>query len=202
MPLPAPQQIQPTAPDPDGDPITIVSGLPRSGTSMMMQMIHAGGLACLTDVERRANEDNPRGFLEFDPVKRLRVDASWMPQAQGKAVKIIAPLLPYLPAGFPYRVIFMERGLDQVLASQQAMLERNGRPSTVDQTQMSRIFATQLQETKQLLEDQKIPTLYIAHSAVLADPASSAHRIGIFLNKDLDQAAMLAAVEPKLYRQR
>jgi hypothetical protein len=103
--------------------IVVVSGLPRSGTSMMMQMLEAGGLPILTDGERVADADNPRGYYEYAPAKRLMTDRTWLPAADGKAVKIVAQLLPYLPpAPHRFRVIFMKRDLGEVLASQQVML--------------------------------------------------------------------------------
>src|SRR5438046_6429896 len=108
--------------------ITVVSGLPRSGTSLMMQMLRAGGMPVRTDGFRKADEDNPRGYLEYEPVKRTREDSSWVSDAVGKAVKVVYLLLRDLPDGFDYRVILMRRSLREVLASQSAMLMRSGRP--------------------------------------------------------------------------
>ncbi len=111
--------------------ITVVSGLPRSGTSLMMQMLVAGGLPALTDAVRSPDESNPRGYFEFEPVKRLRTDASWLEQARGRAVKIIHLLLRELPTDgrFQYRVLFLRRPLEEVIASQSAMLARAGKAS-------------------------------------------------------------------------
>jgi len=111
---------------PSDETITVVSGLPRSGTSMMMQMLGAGGLAVLTDGKRGADADNPRGYYEYEAVKSLGQDASWLASAGGKAVKIVSALLIHLPDGFDYRVIFMRRPIAEVLASQRAMLDRLG----------------------------------------------------------------------------
>src|SRR5579872_1312474 len=108
------------------DFVTIVSGLPRSGTSMMLRMLAAGGLPILTDGVRTPDEDNPHGYLEWEGVKSLARDASWVASARGKGVKVIYYWLRDLPRDCRYRVIFMRRDLDEVLASQAAMLERRG----------------------------------------------------------------------------
>src|SRR5947209_18564630 len=107
--------------------IVIVSGLPRSGTSLMMQMLEAGGLEVVTDGIRAADTDNPRGYYEFERVKKIKTDAAWLPGARGKAVKMVSQLLYDLPAGEAYRILFMDRDLDEVLASQEKMLARLGR---------------------------------------------------------------------------
>ena len=107
--------------------IIIVSGLPRSGTSLLMQMLAAGGIMVITDKLRTADADNPRGYYEFELVKKIKQDASWLPQVRGKAVKMISQLLYDLPGSESYRVILMERDLDEVLVSQEKMLERLGR---------------------------------------------------------------------------
>src|SRR5262249_61604387 len=106
--------------------IVIVSGLPRSGTSLMMQMLQAGGMPLLTDALRPADADNPNGYWEYEPVKRLQQDNSWIPKAEGRAVKVVSALLPYLPPQHTYKIIFMQRPMQEVLASQTAMLERRG----------------------------------------------------------------------------
>ena len=113
------------------DFITVVSGLPRSGTSMMMSALHAGGMSLLVDHVRQADKNNPKGYFEFEPVKRLpQGESGWIKDAQGKAVKIISSLLTFLPEDFHYRIIFMERDLEEILASQQHMLERTGKDSS------------------------------------------------------------------------
>ena len=96
-------------------PVIIVSGLPRSGTSLMMQMLKAGGLEILSDDNRQADSDNPKGYLEYEPVKALRRDNTWLQMAQGKAVKIISSLLPYLHRDLSYQIIFMKRPLAEVI---------------------------------------------------------------------------------------
>ncbi|HYH50718.1 MAG TPA: sulfotransferase family protein, partial [Acidimicrobiia bacterium] len=112
------------------DEIGIVSGLPRCGTSMMMAMLAAGGLPLLVDNVREADEDNPRGYYEFEAVKHMKEDTSWLADAGGKVVKMVSALLTDLPGGHPYRVVFMERNMAEILASQRTMLSRQGH--TVD----------------------------------------------------------------------
>ncbi len=111
----------------DGE-IVVVSGLPRSGTSLMMQMLAAGGMEVVSDHQRRPDVDNPRGYWELEQVKRIQRDTSWIPQTRGKAFKMISQLLYQLPSTESYRIIFMQRDLDEVLASQEKMLARRNRP--------------------------------------------------------------------------
>ena len=184
--------------------IIVVSGLPRSGTSMLMQMLDAGGYPCLTDGIRKADADNLRGYFEYEKVKRLRRDCSWLPEAQGKAVKIIVQLIPFLPSEFNYRVIFMERDISEVLASQRKMLQRRGKKSggNLSDTQLGKIFEYQVREVKRLLGRRNIPSLYVSYLAALQRPMKIAEKIGEFLAEDLDVCAMAAAIDPDLYRQR
>src|SRR4051812_48110637 len=107
--------------------ILIVSGLPRSGTSVMMQVLDAGGVPVVTDSQRTADVDNPRGYYEFEKVKQIDRDAAWLPDVRGKAVKMVSQLLPKLPPTERYRVVFMERDFAEMLDSQERMLERLGR---------------------------------------------------------------------------
>src|SRR5262245_34520180 len=109
--------------------IVVVSGLPRSGTSLMMQMLQAGGMPLLTDDLRPADTNNPKGYWEYEPVKRLQQDNTWMHKAEGKAVKVISVLLQYLPPQHTYKIIFMQRPMQEVLASQTVMLERRDEQS-------------------------------------------------------------------------
>src|SRR3984957_677590 len=109
-----------------GPMITIVSGLPRSGTSLMMQMLEAGGMAVLSDGERKADTDNPKGYLEWERVKQLPKDPGLIAQAEGKVVKVISQLLLSLPGGHEYRVVFMQRALPEVLKSEGGRMRGNG----------------------------------------------------------------------------
>ena len=183
--------------------ITVISGLPRSGTSMLMQMLAAAEYRCLTDGIRKADADNPRGYFEYEKVKRLRRDCSWLPEAKGKAVKIITQLIPFLPAQFSYRVIFMERDINEVLASQRQMLQRQGKSGgSLSDAQLRRIFERQVCEVKQTLTQRNIPTLDVVYSEALQHPMQIAEKIQAFFGEDLDVCAMATAVAPNLYRQR
>ncbi len=133
--------------------IIVVSGLPRSGTSLMMQMLHKGGLEVMTDNVRTPDTDNPRGYYEFEQVKKIKGDKSWLPDARGKVVKMVSQLLYDLPASESYRVVFMERDLDEVLASQEKMLARLGRPA-VPREQMKRSFNLHLEKLNDWLPRQ------------------------------------------------
>jgi len=185
--------------------ITVVSGLPRTGTSMMMQMLAAGGLGPLTDGERRADASNERGYFEYAPAKAVRRDASWVPEARGRAVKLVAHLLAAMPreARFHYRVVFMERDLREVVASQQDMLRARGkRGADLADDALRGVFDRQLRQIKRLLAVGRFPVLYVRHRDCIRDPAGTAGRVNTFLGGSLDERAMAAAVEPKLYRHR
>ena len=183
--------------------ITVVSGLPRSGTSMMMQMLHAGGLTCLTDELREADISNPKGYFEFEKVKSLRTDNSWLPEAKGKVIKIISDLLTCLSAELDYKVVFMERDLGEVLASQRKMLENQGQgEENMSDERLRQIFAQQLHQVKQMLADRQISTLFLDYRCVLEDPVEVSTQLRAFLGNDLDQQAMKNVVDHNLYRQR
>lgn len=186
-------------------PVIVVSGLPRSGTSMMMKMLAAGGVPPLTDRIREADSDNPQGYYEFERVKKLdKGDNAWLVQAPGKAVKVISQLLKYLPADYEYRVIFMRRHMDEVLASQQKMLVNRGEdPTAVTDETMAGLFAAHLEQVTQwLVQQPNMTTLFLQYSDVVATPLSQAQAIQNFLRADLDVEAMATAVTPDLYRNR
>jgi hypothetical protein len=184
--------------------ITVVSGLPRSGTSLVMQMLSAGGMPVLTDAGRASDDDNPSGYFEFQPVKRTRSDPSWVPAAVGKAVKVIYLLLAELPNGFSYRVIFMRRDLAEVVASQRTMLHTRGELGAgLPPDELARVFERQVEKTEAWLAAQpSFTVLYLNYRDVVADPRPHAEKIRDFLDFDLNTAAMAAAVNPELYRQR
>jgi hypothetical protein len=186
------------------DVITVVSGLPRSGTSMMMKMLEAGGLQVLTDHERQPDADNPKGYYEFEQVKEIETDKAWLPQAQGKVVKMISALLKHLPSDHHYKVIFMRRHMEEILASQRQMLARRGEDTErVSDERMSGMFRHHLEQVEAWLEEQpNIDVLYVHYSAVLADPGPQAERVNDFLDDTLDARAMARVVDPSLYRQR
>ncbi len=183
--------------------ITLVSGLPRSGTSMLMRMLSAADLPILTDEERAADDDNPRGYFEFERVKQLKDDKDWVSQAAGKVVKVISFLLPELPVGYHYRVLFMRRALPEVLASQAKMLKRRGEAPRTDDARMSELYQKHLNHvTRWLAEQPHFDVCYLDHRAVVQQPALAAQQINVFLGGGLDERAMAAAVEPSLYRNR
>lgn len=185
-----------------GNAIVVVTGLPRSGTSMMMQMLVAGGIAALSDGEREADEDNLRGYFEFDAVKNLRQDQSWVPQAKGHAVKVIAQLLEHLPPE-DYRYIFMQRDLDEVIGSQRTMLQRaEKRGAQLPEQQLKDLFAKQLHRAEKLIEASSSPVLKVSHRDCIEDPAAIAVVANRFLGGGLDEQKMSAAVDARLYRQK
>ena len=183
--------------------IVVVTGLPRSGTSLMMQMLAAGGVPVLVDDVRPADEDNPRGYYEYEKTRRLRNDASWLTEAQGKAIKIIVQLLAYLPAAYSFRIIFMERDLDEVLGSQRAMLDRSGKAGTrLDDAALQRTYRLQVARARQNLRSASIPVLNVAYEDAVSRPRETAARVNSFLGGSYAEEAMAAAVSPSLYRQK
>ncbi len=185
------------------DFVTVVSGLPRSGTSLAMQMLAAGGLAPFCDAVRAPDPDNPRGYLEYAPVKATARDASWVPLAIGRAVKVVHALVPALPRDHHYRVILMRRPLDAVMASQRAMLVRAGREAPDDDARLARAFEAQLAELERWLDaEPAFRWLPVDAPALIRDPLPTARAIADFLGLDLDVAAMARAVDPDLWHQR
>jgi hypothetical protein len=184
--------------------ITIVSGLPRSGTSMMMKMLEAGGMALLTDGIRTPDEDNPKGYYEFERVKQIERDKAWLEDARGKAVKMVAALLKHLPPGYDYEVIFMRRNITEVLASQRRMLDRRGEATdTVPDEQMAELFRKHVEKVEGWLSEQpNVAVIYVDHGDVLTDAVEQAERVSKFLSCALDAQAMAAVVDRSLYRQR
>ena len=185
------------------DEVVIVSGLPRSGTSMMMQLLEAGGLPVLTDGERAADSDNPKGYYEFEPAKSRGDHRAWLDDAGGKVVKMVAQLLPNLPSGPKYRIVFMERPLEEVIASQDAMLDRLGRPQAGKRSNLARTYAAQIEQVKRVLAQHEghVSVLPIAYGRALAEPASVVAEISAFLGGVLDTEAAADAIDPSLRRQ-
>ena len=188
------------------DDIIVVSGLPRSGTSMLMGMLEAGGVEILTDCFREADEDNPKGYFEFEPVKQLAKDRSksWLEDAPGKAVKIISELLKELPSGVSFRLIFMNRNLEEVIASQNKMLVRRGEPPAAgDDEKLMLLFERHLEKVKQWIDRQShFEVLFLDYKKVLEDPDGQAKQIKAFLQRDLDLTEMARVVDRQLYRNR
>ncbi len=188
-----------------GRPVVVVSGLPRSGTSMAMKMLAAAGLELVTDEVRTADEDNPKGYFEDERVKDLAgtTDRRWVATARGKVIKVVSSLLLYLPPQYRYRVVFMRRDLDEVLASQAKMLERRGEGAAGGDEELRDSYVQHLEKVAfQLRYRPNFEALYVDYRDVLEHPEAQARRIADFLGGGLDVARMAEAVDPNLYRNR
>ncbi|MCH8334021.1 sulfotransferase family protein [Candidatus Sumerlaeota bacterium] len=189
-----------------GKPVIIVSGLPRSGTSMMMKILDAGGVEVVTDGARTADEDNPKGYYEFERVKDLDKggDKSWMREMKGKAIKVISFLLQDLPDDCFYQVIFMNREIAEILASQKKMLVRRGEPAgeTRDED-MAKLYEGHLQKVIRLMRSRSnFASLEVPYREALEKPRLHAERINKFLGGGLDAERMATVGDKSLYRNR
>ena len=188
--------------------ITIVSGLPRTGTSVMMQMLAAGGIEPLSDGNRQADESNPKGYYEFDKAIQLASDASWVGDAKGKVVKIVAQLLPKLPEFISgqiarYRIVFMDRDLDEVVASQHTMLSKQGKKgANLETDKLKETYTSQLDSVQHMLAERRIPWVQIKHADVISNPEQVAEELNQGFGGHLDVQAMIKVVDPSLYRER
>ena len=188
-----------------GEPVVIVSGLPRSGTSMIMKMLQAGGVEPLTDRERGADVDNPDGYFEYEGVKALATDPdrTWIRLARGKSLKVISHLLQELPDGNFYRIIFAQRDLQEIVASQNTMLEHRGQPPQVSDAEAMELYGRHLLRTLMHVRGKpNMELLTLQYRDIVRDPRGCSHRINRFLGGRLDSAAMAGAVNPTLYRNR
>ena len=187
------------------EPVIVVSGLPRSGTSMMMKMLEATGIPPLTDGLRTADEDNPRGYYEFERVKKLKEDKAWIPEARGKAVKVISQLLLELPPDHEYRVIFVRRDMNEILSSQKQMMLRRGtlKEGGPSEEKMRDLLLRHLDHVFAWLDRQKhVKYVTVNYNEMLKDPAEAIARINALLGGKLDTEAMARVVDQTLYRQR
>ena len=184
--------------------VVIVSGLPRSGTSMMMKMLEEGGLEIVTDAIRSADDDNPNGYYEFEPVKQLSAgQADWLKGSQGKVVKVISALLEYLPSNYHYKVIFMERAIQEVLASQKKMLVNRNEDSKTSDAEMQAQFQKHVAAAKYWLARQpNIEVLYVDYNKMLASPDQFCETVADFLGMDINVEKMRAVPNQRLYRNR
>jgi len=185
--------------------VTVVSGLPRSGTSMMMRMLEAGGIPPLTDELREADKDNPKGYYEFERVKKLdEGDTDWVEEAQGKSVKVISALLKHLPPGYTYKMIFMRRKIEEILSSQRQMLIRRGEPTdSVSDEELMELFRKHLAQIQAWIDSQpNVEVIYVSYNDVVEAPLEQAQRINHFLGDTLDVESMVNVVDQALYRQR
>lgn len=181
-----------------GPPIIIVSGLPRSGTSMMMRMLQAGGMPLWHDGIRSADDLNPHGYYELERVKDLdkTLDKGWVREGRGRAVKVISPLLEHLPRTNNYKVIFMRRDLREVLASQARMLAQRGETDHLADDVLRLHYESHLRTVKHLLShDSAFSAFDVGYRDVLNDPQEAAHRVDRFIGRDLDVVRMAAAVD-------
>lgn len=189
-----------------GRPVIVVSGLPRSGTSMAMRMLDAGGVPVVTDGLRVADDSNPRGYYELEAVKELDKghDTSWLKDARGRAVKIISLLLTYLPENYDYRVIFMQRNLHEIVASQNTMLDRLGEDAgESSDDRMIEVYQRHLENVSRLLAKRRcFSVLKVGYRDVLSRPDAEARRMMDFVGIGLDVEKMAAVADPGLYRNR
>ncbi|HMT08536.1 MAG TPA: alkaline phosphatase family protein [Pyrinomonadaceae bacterium] len=182
--------------------LVIVSGLPRSGTSMMMQMLTSGGIEAFTDDERKPDENNQKGYFEHEAVKNLAKNKDWLPEANGKAVKVIAQLIPHLPLNYRYKVIFMERDISEVLSSQHKMLGRMGKESESNSS-LKDSYETSVQDVKDWIADQRnFDVIYVDYASVIEDPLRQSERINEFIGGNLDVTRMKDAVDAGMRRER
>jgi hypothetical protein len=188
-----------------GEPIVVVSGLPRSGTSMMMKMLDAAGIPIMTDAVRTADVDNPKGYFEFERVKDLEKesDRSWVRDARGKALKVISFLLKDLPDDNAYQIVFMRRDIDEVLASQNKMLVNRGENDTTDDEIMAEAYRNHLAAVRIMARKKRNWSLVeIRYDEAIRDPAGVARKVNAFLGGRYDVTRMVDAVDEKLYRNR
>ena len=185
-------------------PLIIVSGLPRSGTSLMMQMLAAGGLDVVSDAVRKANDSNPKGYFEDERVKGLKsnADKSWLNDCRGQAIKIVMPIVTGVPPELPQKIIFMERPAEEVVRSQRSMLKRDGKVgSTTEDDRMSAIYADYQKDFNEAAsQNSNIEVLPIRYHDILKDPEAVAREVAAFAMQQADIQAMVKAVDPKLYR--
>jgi hypothetical protein len=190
---------------PGGEPVVIVSGLPRSGTSMMMRMLEAGGLPIMTDGERTADEDNPKGYFEVERVKELEreTDKSYVQEGRGKALKVISFLIKDLPDDNRYRIIFMRRDLDEVLASQAKMHNRRGSDDAVDGEAIKESFRNDIARVRVMARKKPhFELMEVYYRKSIDDARATAREVNVFLGGKLDEDAMAGAVDSSLYRNR
>lgn len=172
---------------------------------MAMAMVEAGGLPVVIDGVRAADASNPKGYYEYERVKDLDKpgDHAWLVGARGKAVKIISFLLTHLPESYDYQVIFMQRDLDEVLASQNKMLESRGEASGADDARMRALYEEHLAQVGRFLRNRScFSTLTVSYAQVVEDPRAEAARINAFLGGRLDVEGMAAVADRSLYRNR
>jgi len=199
---PMPENLPPNFSYDPEHTVVVVSGLPRSGTSMMMQMLTAGGIEPCTDRKRTPDESNPRGYYEHERVKRLAHDNRGLDEARGRCIKVVAGLLPHLKPGLRYKVVFLWRDLDEVLRSQESMLGASRPPSPGAREALAQAFDAQLRSiTSRLEATPEVDVCYVDYAQAVASPASTAAQVSAFLGNALNVQAAASAVDPALRRQ-
>jgi hypothetical protein len=195
---------RPNKKDLRSQPIIVVSGLPRSGTSMMMRMLAEGGVPVITDELRRADSDNPNGYFEFETVRQmLDGNVAWLASARGKAVKIISALLEHLPSNYSYKIIFLERDIQEILASQHKMLANRNEAMTATDAEVEAQIRKHLSVMKPwLIRQPNMEVLYVNYNKLMTSPAAYCEQIAEFLDLPLNQARMRAVPDAHLYRNR
>ncbi len=189
-----------------GKTFVLVSGLPRSGTSLMMQMLEAGGLAAMTDKLRTPDVDNPRGYYEWEAIKQIAKKPELLddPAVEGRAIKCISMLLPALPAKHQYKVIFMLRPIAEVVASQRAMTARLGtKGAALDPAQLERGLRAHREEMRKWAATMPhIEWLEIQYPELVHAPARAIAQLVGFLGPERlpNEKAMAAAIDPALHR--
>jgi len=171
---------------------------------MMMKMLAEGGLEIVTDALRTADDDNPNGYFEFEPVKQLtQGNDKWLEEARGKAVKIISALLEHLPTSFHYKVIFMERSLQEVLASQKKMLLNRSEESSISDSEMEEKLKKHVADVKYWLARQpSIDVLYVDYGKMLSSPEAYCRHIADFIGIPVNIEKMQSVPNQNLYRNR
>lgn len=172
---------------------------------MMMKLLHAGGMEVLTDNLRTADDNNPRGYYEFERVKKLQDgDQEWLEQASGKAVKVISALLEHLPATYSYKILFMRRNMEEILSSQRQMLIRLGQPGgEVNDTQLAEMYQNHLDRVSAWLSEQPhMQVLYVHYNELIEAPLPGLEQINRFLDGRMDVGSMLPVIDKNLYRER
>jgi len=182
----------------------VVSGLPRSGTSMAMKMLEAGGMRVMTDRLRTADEDNPKGYYEDERVKDLHRDGdkTWLREARGSVIKVITFLLKSLPPDNNYQVLFMHRSLREIVASQNKMLVRRGEVNETADERALALLEEQVRDARFFLRRPQFEVLELNYKETLDGPGPQARRIAEFLGRPLDVAKMAEVVDQQLYRNR
>jgi hypothetical protein len=183
--------------------IIVVTGLPRSGTSMMMKMLEAGGVPPLCDGHRAADSDNPNGYYEFEPVKRTKDCPDWLQQCSGKAVKMVYSLMYDLPVDRRYDVIFMRRDLNEILDSQRRMLQNMQLNPGINDERMARLFSGEIiRFRKWIAKSNHVRCLEVPYNDIAAGREKPIDHINAHLGGKLNTSAMASIVDPSLYRNR